>query len=185
MGVLKKPPSRTGETGGLMLALNITRSLHGKLDGRPRNVRSCTEYWWDITDATLTGYADVVLPVDSNVIAGAFEVRRWRRDPQFVGKVPGGKVVFTLAEAPDWQWLIGQPSPVTWSKSQANPVRKVGAALVSELRSRRPHHIDAEHGWSLDVEPGGTAATVRGPGDLTVTAMRDGAARLALTGIRS
>jgi hypothetical protein len=168
-----------------MLALNITRSLHGKLDGRPRDVRSCTECWWDITDATLTGYADVVLPVADNVIAGAFEVCDWRRDPQVVGKVPGGKVVFELAEAPDWQWLIGQGSPVTWRKSQANPVRKVGGVLVSELRSRRPHHIDAGHGWSLDVDPGGTAATVRGPGDLAVTAVRDGSARLALTGIRS
>ena len=163
-----------------MLAFNITRSLHGRLDGRPRDVRSCTECWWDIADATLTGYADLALPVADNVIAGVFEVRGWRRDPQVVGKVPGGKVVFDLAEAPDWQWLIGQDSPVTWRKSQANGVRKVGAAIVSELRSRRPHHSDAGNGWSLDVDPDGSAATVRGPGRLAVTGVQDSCARLAL-----
>ncbi len=124
--------------------------------------------------------ADLALPVADNVIAGVFEVRGWRRDPQVVGKVPGGKVVFDLAEAPDWQWLIGQDSPVTWRKSEANPVRKVGTAIVSELRSRRPHHSDAGNGWSLDVDPDGTAATVRGPGCLAVTGVQDGCARLAL-----
>lgn len=163
-----------------MLAFNITRSLHGRLDGRPRDVRSCTECWWDITDSTLDGYADLALPVADNVIAGVFGVRGWRRDPNVVGKVPGGKVIFDLVPAPDWQWLVGQDSPVTWHKSQANPWRKVGTAIVAELRARRPRHDDAGHGWSLDVEPDGTAATVRGPGRLAVTSLQDGSARLAL-----
>lgn len=164
-----------------MLALNITDSLHGRLDSRPRDVRSCTECWWDIADATLTGYADLVVAVADNVITGIFEIRGWQRDPQVVGKVPGGKVVFDLAEAADWQWLIGQDSPVTWRKSQANPVRKVGGLIASELRSRCPHHIGAGHGWSLDVDPDGNGATVRGPADFAVTAIRDASARLALT----
>jgi hypothetical protein len=167
-----------------MLALNITRSLHGRLDGRPRDVRSCTECWWDIANATLSGYADLVLAVAYNVVAGVFEVRGWRRDPQVVGKVAGGKVVFDLAEAPDWQWLIGQASPVTWHRAEANPVRKVGTVFVSELLSRRPAHTDAGHGWSLDVDPDGNAATVHGPGDFAVIAMHDGSARLALTSSR-
>jgi hypothetical protein len=67
-----------------------------------------------------------------------------RRDP-----AEGNKVVFDLADAPEWQWLIGQDSPVRWRKAQANPVRKVGAAITQELRSRRPHHADAGQGWSL------------------------------------
>jgi hypothetical protein len=54
-------------------------------------------------DGTLSGYADLVLAVASNSIAGVFEVRGWRRDPQ-----ARGKVVFDLAEASEWRWLIGQ-----------------------------------------------------------------------------
>jgi hypothetical protein len=160
-----------------MLALNITNSLRGELDGRPRDVRSCAERWWEIPDSTLDGYADLILAVVSNVIAGVFKVRGWQRDPQ-----AGNKVVFDLADAPEWQWAIGQdsPRPVTWRKSQANPVRKVGGIIADELRASRPHHIDAGHGWSLDVDPDGTAAVVRGPGRIVVTALGDGSAHLCL-----
>ena len=160
-----------------MLALNITKSLRGELDGRPRDVRSCAERWWQISDSTLDGYADLILAVANNVIAGVFEVRGWRRDPD-----ADDKVVFDLADAPGWQWLTGQdsPRPVTWRKSQANPVRRVPGVIADELRARRPHHVDAGHGWSLDVDPNGNAAVVRGPGRIVVTALGDGAARLCL-----
>lgn len=153
-----------------MLAFNITISLRGGLD-----VRACAERWWAIADATLSGYADIVLAVSAGTIAGVFEVRGWQRDPQ-----NGGKVVFDLAEAAEWQWLTGQDSPVAWHKGQANPVRKIGTQIVSELRARRPHHIDAGHGWTLDVDPGGAGATVRGPGRIVVTAMDSTSARVAI-----
>jgi len=159
-----------------MLALNITTSLRGALDDRPRDVRECTAYWWNIADTTLSGYADVILAVASNVIAGVFSVRGWRRDPQ-----EDNKVVFELVDAPEWQWLIGHDSPVTWHKAQANPVRKVGALIVGDLQSRRPHHAAAGHGWSLDVDPGGNAATVHAPGPIAVTAVDSAIARMAIT----
>jgi hypothetical protein len=160
-----------------MLALNITNSLRGEPGGRPRDMRSCAERWWEIPDSALDGYADLLLAVAGNVIAGVFEVRGWRRDTG-----AGNKVVFDLADAPAWQWLVGQesPRPITWRKSQVNPVRKVGGVITDELRARRPHHIDAGHGWSLDVDPNGNAAVVRGPGCMVVTALGDGAARLCL-----
>jgi hypothetical protein len=160
-----------------MLALNITNILRGEPGGRPRDMRSCAERWWEIPDSALDGYADLILAVASNVIAGVFEVRGWRRDTG-----AGNKVVFDLADAPAWQWLVGQesPRPITWRKSQVNPVRKVGGVIADELRARRPHHIDAGHGWSLDVDPNGNAAVVRGPGCMVVTALGDGAARLCL-----
>jgi hypothetical protein len=159
-----------------MLALNITTSLRGELDDRPRDVRSCTAYWWNISNATLSGYADVILAVASNVIAGVFRVRDWKRDLQV-----DDKVVFDLVDAPEWQWLLGQDSPVTWHKSQANPVRKVGTLIVGELQSRRPHHAAAGHGWSLDVDPGGNAATVHAPGLIAVTAVDSTIVRMAIT----
>jgi hypothetical protein len=81
-----------------------------------------------------------------------------------------------------WQWLTGQgsPRPITWRTSRASPVRKVPGVIASQLRARRPHHTDAGHGWSLDVDPSGNAAVVRGPGCIVVTALGDGAARLCL-----
>ncbi|MET7394279.1 hypothetical protein ABZS66_12375 [Dactylosporangium sp. NPDC005572] len=157
-----------------MLALNITTSLRGRLDDRARDVPSCTEKWWAIADSTLNGYADQILAVANGIIVGVFDVRGWRRDPN-----ANSKVVFGLAPAGEWQWLVGQPSPVTWHKAQANPVRKLGTLMVGELRARRPHHSDAGHGWSLDVDADGQAATVRGPGRIMVTAIEHGTARLA------
>ena len=158
-----------------MLALNISASLRGELDGRPTDVRSCTECWWAIADSTLAGYADQILAVGGNAVAGVFNVRGWRRDP-----AADNKVVFDLVEAPEWQWLIGQDSPVTWRKSQANPVRKVGTVITSELRARQPHHSGADHGWSLDVDPDGKTATIHGPGRIMVTGIGSSHACLAV-----
>ena len=157
-----------------MLALNITTSLRGDLDDRPRDVQACAERWWAIADGTLNGYADQVLAVANNIIVGVFDVRGWHRDP-----ATNGKVVFDLAPADEWQWLVGQDSPVTWYKGQANPVRKLGTVITTALRARRPHHIDAGHGWSLDVDPDGRTATVRGPGRIVVTAVDATITRLA------
>jgi hypothetical protein len=159
-----------------MLALNITVSPRSEPGGETRDVRSRAERWWVIPDSTLRQYADVVLAVDGNIVAAAYEVRGWRRDPE-----AGNEVVFDLAEAPEWQWVIGQDSPVTWRRTQANPVRKVGGVLVDKLRSQRPGRDQAAHGWSLEVDPGGNAATVRGPGSIAVTALHDGSVRLTLT----
>jgi hypothetical protein len=158
-----------------MLALNISTSLRGELDGRPSDVRSCAERWWAISDSTLAGYADQIMAVGGNVVAGVFNVRGWRRDP-----AAGDKVVFDLVEASEWQWLVGQDSPVTWRKSQANPVRKVGTVITSELRARQPHHAGASRGWSLDVDPDGKTATVHAPGPVMVTDIGNSHARLAV-----
>ncbi len=159
-----------------MLALNITVSPRSEPDSEPRDVRSRAERWWVIAESTLKRYADVVLAVDGNTVAAVYEVRGWRRDQE-----AGHKVVLDLAEAPEWQWAIGQDSPVTWHRSQTNPVRKVGGVLVDELRSRRPGYSQAGHGWSLEVDPGGNAATVRGPGRIAMTTLDDGSARLTVT----
>jgi hypothetical protein len=160
-----------------MLAVNITASLGGRLDDRPRDVAACAEGWWIISDTTLRDYADQVLAVADNIIVGVFDVLQWRRDP-----ANDNKVVFRLGAAPQWQWLVGQDSPVTWGKGQANPVRKVGGVFVTQLRSRQPHHTDAGHGWTLDVAPDGLTATVRGPGALAVTAMQNGVVTMTATG---
>lgn len=156
-----------------MLAVNITASLSGRLDDRPRDVSACAEGWWVISDSTLRDYADHVLAVAENVIAGVYRVQRWER-------AANGKVVFNLAPAPEWQWLVGQDSPVTWRRGQANPVRKVGGVLVDQLRSGQPHHVDAGHGWVLEVAPDGRTATVRGPGVLSVTAIHNGVVTAAV-----
>ena len=158
-----------------MLAVNVTASMGGRLDNRPRDVEACAEGWWVISDTTLRDYADQILAVADNTIMGVFDVKQWHRDP-----ANDNKVVFQLAPSPQWQWLVGQPSPITWHKGQANPVRKVGGVFVTELRKRQPHHTDAGHGWALEVSPDGRTATVRGPAGLTVTAMPAGAVTLAL-----
>jgi len=159
-----------------MLALNITASLRGEFDDRPRDVQSCAERWWAIADGTLAGYGDQVLAVANNVIVGVFDVRGWQRDPD-----ANNKIVFDLASAAEWQGLVGQDSPVIWHPGRANPVRKLGTLITGELRRRRPHHSDAAHGWSLHVDPDGRGATVRGPGRIVVTAVDNGNARIAVT----
>jgi len=160
-----------------MLAVNITASMQGKLDGRDgSDIQACAEKWWAVSDATLDGYADELMAVAGNTVAGMFTVKDWRHDP-----AAGGKVVFDLAPAPEWQWLVGQPSPVTWTRAQANPVRKVGRVIADSLNSGRPHHIDAGHGWSLDVEPDGRSATVRAPGAaVAITSVGNGTAKVTL-----
>lgn len=79
----------------------------------------------------------------------------------------------------DWQWLIGQEIPVTWSKTMGNPVRKIGDVIISQLRSRRPRHVEASQGWSLTVDADGQSATVRGLAPtIAVTALHNGTVRL-------
>ncbi|MDT7784377.1 MAG: hypothetical protein QOF58_2796 [Pseudonocardiales bacterium] len=159
-----------------MLAVNITTSLHNQDEDRAGDVRACAEKWWTVSKATLT-YADELLAVANNTVAGVFTITDWSRDPDH-----NDKVVFQLTEAPHWQWLVGQESPVTWERGQANPVRKVGGIITNELRSRQPYRIDGSHGWALDVDPDGTTVTVHGPGPgITLTSLRDGTARLAVT----
>lgn len=157
-----------------MLAVNITSSLASD-PNRSGDVRACAEKWWAVADATLDSFGDELLAVANNTIVGVFGINGWKRDAS-----AHQKVTFKLVTAPHWDWLVGQDSPVTWSRGQANPVRKVGTVLVSALRERQPHRIDGGHGWVLEVDPDGTGATVRGPGpEITVTALGDGAVRLA------
>jgi hypothetical protein len=158
-----------------MLALNITTSLRGLLDDRPRDVQACAERWWAVSETTRRDYADDVLAVADNIIVGVFAVRGWVRDP-----ANGDKVVFQLAPAARWQFLIGRDSPVTWIRGQANPVRKLGTVLITELRRGEPQHIEVAHGWSLDVGPDGKSATVRGPGTIVITDLQNASARLAV-----
>lgn len=157
-----------------MLAVNITVSLTGD-DERAGDVRACAAgRWANIADSTLEAFGDELLAVANGYVAGVFTVRGWSRDDDH-------RVIFDLAPAPDWDWLTGQESPVQWSRGQANPVRKVGSTIVSALRARRPQRVAGGHGWSLDVEPDGRGATVRGPGAaVVVTAVHDGITRLAL-----
>lgn len=158
-----------------MLAVNITTSLHHD-EQRAGDVQACARSWWTVSESTLKTYADELLAVANNTVVGAFRITDWTRDPGH-----HDKVVFQLTEAPHWQWLVGQDSPITWDRGQANPVRKVGGVIVNGLRDRQPYRIDGSHGWALEVSPDGTTVTVRGPGpDITVTSLHDGQVRLAV-----
>lgn len=144
-----------------MLGVNISKSIDGNLDDRdPADLRALAAKWWAMSDETVRGYADTLIAIAHNVIAGVYRVTEAERDPD-----ADNKVVFTLADAPEWQFLVGEAAPeaVTWTKGQANPVRKVPAATAAELAARRPARIEAGHGWSLEVDPDGAAATVRAP----------------------
>jgi hypothetical protein len=162
---------------GMMIAVNIGASLRGELDDRDgSNVQACAEKWWAISDATLDAYADDLMAVADNTIAGMFTIKGWSRPDG-----PGGKVVFELIPAMEWQWLVGTQSPVTWSRSQANPVRKVSRLIIDGLARNRPHNIDAGQGWSLDVAADGLSATVRSPGPaVAVTAIEHGTVKVIL-----
>lgn len=157
-----------------MLAVNITTSLNSDED-RAGDVSACAEKWWAVSDSTLNTFADELLAVADNVVVGVFGITGWSRDPD------NQKACLQLINAPHWDWLVGQESPVTWHRGQANPVRKVGGVTVSALRERQPYRIDGSHGWALDVDPDGTTVTVRGPGPgLTVTSLHNGTVRLAV-----
>lgn len=152
-----------------MLAVNITKSVAGGLDDRdPADLRALAAKWWVLSDETATGYADTLLAIAHNTIAGVYAVRGWHRDPD-----AGGKVVFDLADDPGWQFLVGEPAPevATWSRGQANPVRKVDAATAAALADRRPARTTGEHGWVLEVDADGQSATVRAPGPVAISAL--------------
>lgn len=159
-----------------MLAVNVTASVAGTLDGRGSDVQECARRWWVISEATLKGYGDQLLAVADNRVVGVYAIRGWSRDPN-----AANKVVLDLDPAGEWQWLVGQDSPVTWARGQANPVRKVEAGILSSLNDQRPVHLDAGQGWSLDVDEDGRTATVRGPSSaVIVTSVGNGAVRLAI-----
>lgn len=158
-----------------MLAVNITTSLATD-EERAGDVRACAEKWWAVADSTLETFADELLVVASNIVVGVFGINGWSRDAS-----QHQKVCFKLVAAPHWDWLIGQESPVTWRRGQANPVRKVGGVIVGVLRDRQPYRIDGSHGWALDVAPDGSSVTVRGPGPvIVVTGLHNGTAQLSV-----
>ncbi|NBH11341.1 hypothetical protein [Amycolatopsis sp. SID8362] len=153
-----------------MLALDIRST------GTPTEIRAATEKWWKITDAELARYADTVLAVVDNVIVGVFEVRGYHRDA-----AADGRVVFDLGPEPEWEWVIGRPSPSIWANHHRDPVKRLGEATVEALRKRHPDYRQSAHGWVFDVAPDGKSATVRGPGaHLVVAGLADGVARLAV-----
>lgn len=159
-----------------MLALNIAAALRSQPDRRPETVQACAERAWRITDSTLQGYADEILAVAGDTVAGVFTVRGWSRDAD-----DDNLVVFDLEPAPEWQWLVDQPSPITWHRGKTDPVRKVGTVITDELRGRRAHRLDAGLGWFLDVDLDGRGATVRAPsGSVAVVEVGSGTVRLRL-----
>src|SRR5271169_1000705 len=100
--LVSRSQGRSGQRlgGNYMLAVNITASMKGKLDARDgSDIRACAEKWWAISNTTLDGYANELMAVAGNEVAGMFTIKDWQRDP-----AAGDKIVFDLVPAPEWQW---------------------------------------------------------------------------------
>lgn len=139
--------------------------------------REAASKWWRISERLLKLEGDLLLAVANNIMVGVFDIVAWSRDDE-----NDGKVVFDLLPSSRWGHLVGQPSPVTWGRHQANPVRKVNASTVLELASRRTAaSSDDTSGWSLEVSEDGRQATVRAPATNIVLESLSGGTLIART----
>jgi hypothetical protein len=92
---------------------------------------------------------------------------RGRRRP-LVG-LPAGRdqgarrpCLFALTEAPDFEHLVGQDSPVKWVQGSANPIKLLDTATLAPPSAEIEHTTQGNarvrlEGWTLVVYPDGRA----------------------------
>lgn len=147
-----------------MIFVNSTRTWPQVLAGHISAEDSVMGNWAALSEAKLHQYADAVVGVAAGTVVAVFDVANW-------STVEDNRVRFYGAPSTRWAHLVGSPSPITWTRGQARPVRYVptdeiaaaspgpGAEPVPTTRDR----VSAR-GWSLQVDAEGHAVLYAPPG---------------------
>ncbi len=136
-----------------MIAVNVNRS--GARAVSQQQLREAAAGAWVLSEPSLETFGDYLLAVRKNFVVGVWTIRDTYRDDE-------GKVSFHLEAAPEFQSLVGEPSPVEWKQGQANPVKLVNTSTLQqdasevELTPQGNRRVLLD-GWSLVVYNGDRA----------------------------
>lgn len=140
-----------------MIVVNINRS--GAKAVTAEQIEAAARGAWVLGESSEQEYADVLVAVRKNSVVGVWTITGVER----VTEGPdAGKAVFSVAPAPEFEYLVGQESPAVWTPGQANPVKLLETATMQqkaskvELTKAGNPRVQLE-GWSMIVYPDGRA----------------------------
>jgi hypothetical protein len=158
-----------------VLVANVKASWPQVLRGERTAEDSVLGDWASLSDQRLRQYADAILGVADNQVVAAFDVTDWERTED-------DRVRFHGVPSARWAHLIGTPSPVTWARGQARPIRYLD---TGELEGQQPAEVSAAHrdrvtvgGWTLQLDAEGNGV-VQVPAGARVTVITTDPAREA------
>jgi hypothetical protein len=136
----------------MVLVANVKASWPQVLRGERTAEDSVLGDWASLSDQRLRQYADAILGVADNRVVAAFDITDWERTAD-------DRVRFQGAPSARWAHLLGAPSPVTWARGQARPIRYLD---TGDLEKQQPAEIAAAHrdrvsvgGWTLQLDAQG------------------------------
>lgn len=99
-----------------------------------------------LRESSLHQYADAILGVADGTVVSAFDIEDWDR-------LDDGRVRFRGTTSRRWAHLLGTPSPVTWSRGQARPIRyldtdELAGQSVSAASEAHRDRVTLQ-GWTL------------------------------------
>ncbi|MPQ98132.1 hypothetical protein GB931_09400 [Modestobacter sp. I12A-02628] len=148
-----------------MLVVNVKSSWPQVQRGERSAEDSVLGDWAALSEQKLRQYADAILGVADNAVVAAFDITDWSRGED-------GRVRFMGTPSARWAHLLGGPSPVTWTRGQARPIRYLD---TGELDDQEPAPLAAAHrdrvtvgGWMLHLDAEGNG-TLRMPAGARLT----------------
>ncbi|MEU2205528.1 hypothetical protein AB0P19_14200 [Microbacterium oleivorans] len=107
-----------------MIVVNLKRSYPRVQLGQADLDAVTLSAWAGVTEEAIDRFGDVILGVYQDKVVSAYNVTSHSRDDE-------GRVVFEGIESPEFEHLIGQPSPVpAWKRGQARPTRYIDTEIV-------------------------------------------------------
>ena len=151
-----------------VIVVTINRS--GAKAVTPEQIEEVSRGAWVLSERSEQEYADVLVAVRKNVVVGVWTITGVDR----VADGPdAGKAVFSVAPAPDFEYLVGQESPAVWTRGQANPIKLLETATMQqkaskvELTKAGNPRVQLD-GWSMIVYPDDGRARISPPGGARV-----------------
>ncbi|MGY1709098.1 hypothetical protein ACI8AC_06260 [Geodermatophilus sp. SYSU D00758] len=147
-----------------MIFVHLSKSWPDVISGH-RNAADVTLGDWAlVSDDAIAAYGDVICGVYQSEVVTAYDVTGFVRGTD-------GRVRFDGTPSRDWSSLVGEASPVTWTRGQARPVRYLDTEI---LRSGTVETEQVDHGVHRAVV-GGYTLTVDTEGNATLVAPAGGA----------
>ncbi len=155
-----------------MILVHLTKSWPDFLAGTRTAEDVTLGDWALVSDDAIRAYGDTICGVYQAEIVSAFDIEGHVRNE-------GGRVRFHGRPSHEWGHMVGQPSPVTWVRGQARPVRYLdtdamrrGSVEPEVLADDLWRAIVGEYVLTVDADGAATLALPPG-GSVTVTARTD------------